>query len=125
MMAGLMLAGVCWMPWIEIQSKGLIITGMQATGTNYGQPGLFHLILVPFFIAFTWIPRVWAKRFNLVVTGLNTAWVLRNFFLLSLCRGGECPERLPGLYGLLLISMLMLVTALFTELPRFPQGKDR
>ena len=122
--AGLLLLWACWVPWVAIHSKDIIITGMQAAGTNYGKPGLLHLILIPFFIVFSLIPRLWAKRFNLLVTGLNTAWMLRNFFLLSLCRGGECPERLPGIYWVLLSSLLMLAAALSTELPRTVKEKN-
>jgi hypothetical protein len=109
----LLLVYACWTPWVIISSKGIIITGVAAEGTSYGKPGALHLILVCFFIVFSLIPKLWAKRFNLLVTGLNTAWMLRNFLVLSLCRAGECPERQWGIYLVLVGSLVMLLGSFF------------
>jgi hypothetical protein len=43
--AVLILAILCFMPWSYIASRQLVISGMHAEGTNFGKPGLFHLIL--------------------------------------------------------------------------------
>jgi hypothetical protein len=115
--AALLLALACTMPWVLIPSKQLIISGIDATGTRYGKPGYLHLLLGVFYLIFTLVSAVWAKRANLVVVAFNLAWALRNFLILSLCRGGECPERLMGLYWLLVASILMLVAALFPKKP--------
>lgn len=111
----LLLVYACWTPWVTIASKGITITGVAAEGTSYGKPGALHLILVCLFIIFSMIPRLWAKRFNLLVTGLNTAWMLRNFLVLSLCRAGECPEKQWGIYLVLVSSILMLLGSFFPE----------
>lgn len=113
----LLLLAACWMPWVTVHSKNIIISGMHTEGTPYGKPGLLHIVFAIFFIVFSLIPRLWAKRFNLLVTGLNAAWMLRNFLLLSLCRGGECPERENGIYWVLVSSLILLLAAIFTELP--------
>jgi len=106
----------CFIPWVYIESRNITISGIDATGTNYGKPGYFHIVLVTFFIVFTLIAKVWAKRFNLIVVALNTAWAARNFFIIATCQGGECPERKIGLYLMLIASLLMLLTALFPDL---------
>ncbi|MFM8806739.1 MAG: hypothetical protein ACKOD1_05195 [Sphingomonadales bacterium] len=115
--AVLLLAIACTMPWILIPSKQLIISGIEAEGTRYGKPGYLHLLLGTFYFIFTLVPTVWAKRANLLVVAFNMAWTIRNFLILSLCRGGECPQRLTGMYLLLLASVLMLVAALFPKKP--------
>jgi hypothetical protein len=113
----LLLALACTMPWVLIPSKQLVISGIDASGTRYGKPGYLHLLLGAFYLIFTLVPAVWAKRANLLVVAFNLAWTLRNFLILSLCRGGECPQRLTGLYLLLLASLLMMVAALFPKKP--------
>ena len=115
--AALLLALACTMPWVLIPSKQLIISGIDAEGTRYGKPGYLHLLLGTFYLIFTLVPAVWAKRANLLVVAFNMAWTIRNFLILSLCRGGECPQRLTGMYLLLLASVLMLVAALFPKKP--------
>lgn len=111
--SGALLAVGCWMPWVVIVSQQLTLTGMETTGTSYGKPGLLHLILLAFFLVFTIIPKTWAKRFNLLVVALNASWLIRNWLLIGICRGGECPERQLGFYLVALACILMLMTALF------------
>lgn len=113
--AALLLVVACWTPWVYIASKGITITGVAAEGTLYGKPGVLHIILVVFFILFSMVSKLWAKRFNLLVTGLNMAWMLRNFLVLSLCRAGECPEKKWGMYLVLVSSLLMLIASFFPE----------
>lgn len=111
----LLLALVCTMPWVLIPSKQLVISGIDASGTRYGKPGYLHLLLGFFYLLFTLVPAVWAKRANLLVVAFNLAWTIRNFLILSLCRGGECPQRLYGLYLLAIASILMLIAALLPK----------
>lgn len=114
--AALLLVGSCFLPWVIIGSKQLVISGIDATGTNYGKPGYFNILMAAFFIIFTIIPRVWAKRANLLIVALNLAWAVRNYFILSTCQAGECPEKQTGLYLLVLSAVIMLVAALFPDM---------
>lgn len=114
--AAALLIITCFAPWVVIPSREITISGVRATGTNFGKPGYFNLLMTGFFIALTIIPRVWAKRLNLLIVAMNMAWAVRNYFLLSVCRAGDCPEKQSGLYLLLLASALMLVSALFPPL---------
>jgi hypothetical protein len=111
----LLLALACTMPWVLIPSKQLVISGIDASGTRYGKPGYLHLLLGFFYLLFTLVPAVWAKRANLLVVAFNLAWTIRNFLILSLCRGGECPQRLYGLYLMAIASILMLIAALLPK----------
>lgn len=114
----------CFSTWVVITSKNIVVSGVDATGTSFGKPGYFHFFFSFFFIVFTFIPRIWAKRVNLVVTAMNLAWVVRNYFIISGCRGGECPEKHNGIYLIFLASLLMLGSALFPDL-KIPEQKEK
>ena len=105
----------CFTPWVIILSKNIPVSGVDATGTNFGKPGFVHFIFSFFFIIFHLLPKLWAKRWNLLIVALNIAWAIRNYIIISACRDGECPEKQTGLYLVLLASVLMLVSALFPD----------
>lgn len=113
--AAIVLCISCFQPWVLIETKQLTLTGMDTTGTNYGKPGILMLILSFLFIVFSLIPAVWSKRANLIVTALAVAWCIRNYFLLSTCSGGECPQKKLAIYLVLLSSVIMLLAALFPD----------
>lgn len=121
-LAVLLQVAAAFLPWVYIESKGLTLTGLDTTGTNYGKPSYLHLIFAAFFLAFTLIPRLWAKRVNLLVVALNLAWALRNFFMVASCQGGECPVKKAGLFLSLTASILILLSALFPDM-RLPAEK--
>lgn len=106
----------CISPWVFIESKNITVSGIDASGTNFGKPAYFHFMMTALFLAFNFIPRLWAKRANLLVTALNLGWAIRNYFIISACMGGECPEKKSGIYMMLLASVLMLVSALFPDM---------
>lgn len=113
--ASLALIAVCYQPWSYIESRNIIVTGLHATGTNFGRPGLINLILNVAITLLFILPYVWAKRLNVLIAALNVAWSIRNFLLLSACSGGECPQKRAGLY--LLVSLSVIVQ-LITFFPR-------
>ena len=106
----------CFNPWVIIESRNITVSGVKADGTNFGIPGYLHFTFSIFFILFTLIPRVWAKRANLLVTGINLGWAIRNYFMISACSGGECPTKKIWLYLVGISSILMLVSALFPDI---------
>jgi hypothetical protein len=121
--AVLLLTVACFLPWVTIESKDLVISGVDAKGTSFGKPGYLHLFFSFFFTICTIVPRIWAKRINLLVTSMNMAWAIRNYFIISACRGGECPEKNNGIYLMLIASIIMLVSALFPDI-RLPAEKN-
>lgn len=114
--AAITLIIACFMIWITVPSKNITVTGFDAGGTNFGKPGYFHFFCTFFFLVFTFVPRVWAKRANLLVAPINFAWAVRNFFIITSCRDGECPEKHVAIYLILVASALMLGSALFPDL---------
>ncbi len=106
----------CFLPWVIITSQNIIVSGVNSTGTNFGKPGYAHFVLSFFFIIFHLISKLWAKRWNLLVVALNIAWAIRNYFIISACREGDCPEKQAGLLLVLIGSAIMLIAALFPDI---------
>lgn len=113
--AAIGIMALCFLPWSYIASKQITVTGFFAVGTNFGKPGLFNFILCIVMLIMFAVPAVWAKRTNVFAGALNLAWSFRNFLLLSSCMMGECPEKKPALYLLVLLS---LVTQVMAFLPK-------
>lgn len=120
--AAVLLVVSCFSPWIYVAALDFTGTGLDAGKVFHG-PGYFHFVFVFFFLVFTFIPRIWAKQWNLLVTAVNLGWAIRNFFKLSMCDGGECPVRKWGLYLMLIASIVMLVSALFPDVKLSPNKK--
>jgi hypothetical protein len=124
LLAFILLVVACFLPWVIIHSKNIVVTGVDAAGTNFGKPGYTHFVLGAFFIIFHFIPRIWAKRWNLLVVALNIAWTIRNYFIISMCREGECPEKQIGLWLVVIASGLMLFAALFPDIDLKRENKN-
>ena len=116
LLAVTLLVFACFQPWVVINSKNIVVSGVDATGTNFGKPGYAHFILGFLFIIFHFIPKLWAKRANLLIVALNIAWAVRNYFIISMCREGDCPQKQTGLWLVLIASTMMLLVALFPDI---------
>ena len=116
LIASVLLIVSCFLPWVYIANKNIIVSGIESTGTNYGKPGYFIFILAFFFILFSFIDRVGAKRANLFIVAINIAWAIRNYIMLTTCYGGDCPDKKIGLYLMLGASIGMLLCAFFPGL---------
>lgn len=114
--AAIVLVIACFQPWVIIEWKNITVSGVETTGTNFGKPGYVHFIFSAIFILFTLIRSVLLKRLNLLVTAINLGWAIRNFFIISLCRAGECPEKQISLYIVLFSSVLMLISAMLPDM---------
>jgi hypothetical protein len=121
--SAMLLAAACFMPWVTIESKHLVISGMDSSGTNFGKPGYFHLLMVFFYILLTLVAKLWATRCNLFVVAINLGWAIRNFLMISQCRGGDCPLKRAGIYCMLFASLLMLIAAMFPDMKLMKQEK--
>lgn len=116
LIAALLMIGLCFLPWSFIASKQLVVTGIEATGTNFGKPGLFNIILCTVMGVFFLVPRIWAKRTNVFIAAFNLAWSFRNYLLVSSCMMGECPEKKPAIFLLLALALLAQLMALFPKI---------
>ena len=119
----ILLMASCFFTWMTVPSRSLTVTGVSAEGTNFGKPGFFNLFFGFFFLVFHMIPKLWAKRLNLLVVALNTAWAVRNYFIITACRDGECPQIHAGLYIMEFASLMILISALFPDIELNTTGK--
>ena len=99
-------------PWLVIESKQIVVSGLDASGTRYGKPGLFSLLFISLFFILNFIPRNWAHRACIILAALNMGWTFRNFALLSMCYGGECPNRQIAFYVYVVTGALLLLLVL-------------
>lgn len=107
----------CFLPWSYIPSLDTTITGMYTAGTDFGKPGILHIVFSILAFVLFLIPRIWAKRTNIFVSGINLAWGFKNFMLYSMCSAGDCQVKRFGLYVMLASSILLIVMALLPKLP--------
>jgi hypothetical protein len=121
--AVLILAAICYMPWSFIADGNIIVTGMSAPGTEYGKPGLMHLVLGFVLIILFLIPKIWAKRINLFIAAINLAWSIRNYILLATCFMGECPQIKAGLISSIFLSTAIFIMTLLPDLRQIEKNK--
>ena len=69
--AAIVLVAACFLPWVVIESKDIVVTGVESTGTAFGKPGYFHFIFAGLYLLLVLINRVWSKRVNIFVSGFK------------------------------------------------------
>jgi hypothetical protein len=114
--ASLVMVISCFMTWVVVPGRNIVISGVDTTGTHFGKPAYIHFILVALFLAFTFIRTTVAKRLNLAIGAFSLAWAVRNYFIISLCRAGECPEKKIAIYLIVICAVIMLVSTMFPDM---------
>jgi hypothetical protein len=107
--AAVALIGLCYVPWVYIQSINVTITGMDTATTHLGKPGLLHIIFSVVAIVLFLVPYVTAKRINIFVAAFNMAWSVRNYLIVTQCQMGECPEKRVGIIAIVALSFILLI----------------
>ena len=111
----LLVIGACFFPWVTIESRNIVISGLDGSALGYGKPGLLHITLSVLVICFLLFGKMWSMRTAFFMGAFNIAWAARNFLALSACSGGICPHRHPALYVVLAASFLGLFFLLFIK----------
>jgi hypothetical protein len=114
--SAVMLVIACFCTWVFIPSRDIVVSGIRSEGTNFGKPAYFHFLMVALYLFLHFKKTLWAKRLNLVVPALNMAWAIRNYLMVTMCRGGECPEIRVSIWLVVASSLLMLLAALFPDM---------
>jgi hypothetical protein len=91
-------------------------TGFYSYNNNYGRPGRVFIVLGIIAIIFYLIPRIWAKRVNIFVCVLLLAYAIKTFILYSGCYSGVCPDKQPGLWIMLFLSVVVFAASLLPDL---------
>ena len=120
----ILLIAACFMPWVEIASRQMIITGVDPAKSNYGKPGYMHLIFAGLFLLLTALPKLWSRRLNMFFSAFNVAWAFKNLLLMGACAYGECPVKKAALYALPILSVGMLLSVLLAPERMVPDPVD-
>ncbi|MBY0479726.1 MAG: hypothetical protein K2Q21_00110 [Chitinophagaceae bacterium] len=110
---------VCTLPWVYIPSLQIYLTGINGKASaelNFGSQIQSHGFFATIMIICFFVSKVWAKRTNVFLGAMNMAWAAKNFLIFSMCRGGECPEKQPALYVLVICAAIMLLMSLFPKM---------
>lgn len=114
--ASLIVIACSFLPWSIVVSEQITISGFETEGTRFGKPGLFLNFFTVIAILLFFIPAIWAKRTNIFIGAIVFSWSIRNYILVSTCLMGECPEKQPALYTLVIASGVVMLMALLPKL---------
>ncbi|NSL86605.1 hypothetical protein [Chitinophaga solisilvae] len=107
---------VCaFLPWSTIESRHFVFTGMDTTGSNYGEPGKLNIFLAVAASIIFLVRNKWVARMNLFVGGFLAAWTFRNMLLFSRCEIGICPQPGIALYISVGAALVLFVCVLLTK----------
>lgn len=117
--AAITLVIACFIPWAYYPDVQKEFTGFFSENNQYGRPGKFFVAFAVISCVFFLVPRVWAKRWNLLFNAIIVAWAIRCFLVFTGCYHGICPEKRAGIWLVLLSAIVMMLMAAFpdTKLP--------
>jgi hypothetical protein len=112
--AALLLVLCCFLPWAYYPDLHENFSGFYSRQNQYGKPGKPFIFLSIISIVFFLVPKLWARRANQFVCVLIFAYALKNYFVFAACYGGFCPEIKLGLVGMLVFSLIILISSLLS-----------
>lgn len=115
--AALLLVAACFMPWAYFPDLGKEFTGFFSEQNRYGRPGKFLTGFCTAMMVLFAIPRIWAKRANLIAAAITLAFAIRSYILYTGCYRGICPEKRIGIFLVLLGATIMMIAALVPDMP--------
>lgn len=122
--AAILLVIACFLPWTYHPDVQKNFTGFFSENNVYGKPGKIFSTLALVASIFYLIPRVWAKRWNLLVCAIIIAFAIRSFIVFSGCYRGYCPDKKSGLWLMLAAAIVMMAMAVFPD-TKLPEEKKR
>jgi hypothetical protein len=120
--AALLLIVFCFIPWAYYPDLHESFTGFYSKQNNYGKPGKTFIFLSVISVILFLLPKIWAKRANQFVCVLTFAYALKTYFIYAACYQGICPEIRLGLFGMLFLSLLILISSLLSKVDIQPKA---
>jgi len=115
--AVLLVIAACFMPWAWFPDLQKDFTGFFSEQNRYGRPGKVLIALGVIEIVFFLVPRLWAKRANILIAAIALAWSFKSYWLFTACYRGICPSARIGLYLVLAGAIIAMVASLTPNLP--------
>ena len=106
----------CFVPWVHYADIDQTFTGFYSFKNQYGKPGKFLVGAGVIVLTCMLVPKVMAKRINLFLSALTLAYAVKTYILFTSCYNNYCPEKLPGIYIMLIAAALMMVAAVFPNM---------
>jgi hypothetical protein len=113
----LVVIGACFLPWAYYPDLQKEFTGYFSEQNIYGRPGKILTFFVVIDILLFLVPRVWAKRANILAAAMGFAFTVKSYILFTACYRGICPERRVGLFLVLGGAVIVLAASLLPDLP--------
>jgi hypothetical protein len=115
---GIIAAIVCiiasaWLPWVTLGD--ITWTGLK-TGPVFRAPAKLHIFLCALSIICFLVPKMTFKLANLILTGINLAWALRNFLGMWRSNDKPAPTLEYGIYILFFASFAMILLCLTAKI---------
>jgi hypothetical protein len=105
-----------FMNWTWYPDLQKYFTGFFSENNIYGKPAKFFTVLTVIATCFFLIPKVWAKRWNILICVFIVAYAIKTFILYTTCYRGVCPEKQPGIWIMLISSFAILIISLLPDL---------
>lgn len=112
--------GSCFMHWAYYPDIHKYFTGFNSQVLYkeklihyYGRPGYILIFFAVLSLAFHLIPKIWAKKINLLVAALCTAFAIKNYFTFTSAYTGIIPEKEIGIFLMLTSSIMNLIAVIF------------
>ena len=114
--AALLLIISGFMNWTWYPDIHKYFTGFFSENNIYGKPGKIFIYFTSVAIILFAVPKIWAKRWNLLVCTLIVAYAFKTFILYSACYRGVCPVRQEGIWIMLISAVVIMLCALLPDL---------
>lgn len=105
-----------FMNWTWYPDIHKYFTGFFSENNIYGKPGKIFIYFTSVAIILFAVPKIWAKRWNLLVCTLIVAYAIKTFILYSACYRGVCPVRQEGIWIMLISVIVIMLCALLPDL---------
>jgi len=113
LIAALLLIASCFMPWAFFPDLNKAFTGWFTEHNMYGKPGKWLSFMAIVSIAAQFLPSIFLKRANLLMMALNVAYAFFTYVKYNRSYGIVEPQPQPGIYIMLITSVILLITAVF------------
>jgi hypothetical protein len=122
-LAAFFLIIACFLPWAFYPDLDKTFTGFFSEKNFYGRPGKLLTLFALFSVILFIIPRIWAKRLNILITVLTLSFAVKSYLLFTACYQGICPLKKPGIFIILITPLIMLLCAVLPDLKLKAENK--
>ena len=114
--ASLLLIAACFMPWAYYPDLQKNFTGFFSEKNMYGRPGKVLVFLGVLALILFLIPRIWAKRTNMLLGAVILSFSIKSYILFVSCYKGICPDKEAGIFLILVAPAIMLLSAILPDI---------